>query len=134
MKIRRLYFYLFYKMYNFWETVSIPAFWSDAKATLSIIILEEFTVTSIMMYYKIFFCQTSELLKQKWVFISMCAVLFLLNYFIFLYKKKWQQYFDEFDKLTKERNNKLGIFVSIFLMFLLANFTYACYLYLKMPY
>lgn len=42
MKIKEAFNYLFYTFYTFWEFVSIPKFWSDAKAIFSIIVLEMF--------------------------------------------------------------------------------------------
>ena len=52
MRLKRAYNYLFYKLYKFWEAVSVPKFWSDAKAVLILAVLQEFTALSLMMYYK----------------------------------------------------------------------------------
>ena len=59
------YRYLFYKLYRFWEAASIPAFWSEVKAIICIVALEEFTVAALMAYYKVFIDTNSGLLQEN---------------------------------------------------------------------
>lgn len=52
-KIKRAYYYFFYKLYKFWDYVSYPKFWSHWKAGISIVVLELWGVFMIINYYYI---------------------------------------------------------------------------------
>ena len=52
-EMKKAYYYLFYKLYKFWEYISIPKFWSDFKAIVSIIALEIWSFFSIINFYEL---------------------------------------------------------------------------------
>lgn len=112
-KIKRAYYYLFYKLYKHYEDSSTP-WWSDFKANTSIGALEIWLLLSILNYFLLFTGKKiGELnLQQPLIFIPI-AVLFLLHYFSFIHNDIWKKYNREFDQLPKEKNKKNGIIVWI---------------------
>jgi len=127
--MRKAYCYLFYKLYKFWESISIPKFWSDAKAILIIAVLQGFTALSLMVYYKVFFNESSHLLTQKWIYVVIGLFCFLPNYFFFYRTDYWKQIVHQYDKWPERKNNKGSISVGLFIFFIIVNFIVACCLY-----
>lgn len=104
----KLYYYLFYKLYKFWETA--PArFWSEWKASLSIVILQIWFVASLFVYYKVFVNNYYQFNKN--LFILLGITLFVINYYTFHYNDKWKNKVEEFNKLPKNKNFFGGIIV-----------------------
>jgi magnesium-transporting ATPase (P-type) len=131
MKIKELYNYFFYAIYSFWEEISIPKFWSDAKAIFSMITLEAITALSALVYYRFFFNRHSDLLKQKWVYILIFVLTVSFNYYSFIFKDQSKQIVSKYDKWTKEKIDKGNLWVWIIILITLANFIFACCLYSK---
>src|ERR1700727_1493399 len=112
----KAYYYLFYKLYKFWEQLSIPKFWSDAKALFSILTLKVFIIIPLTVYYKFFINKNSNLLKEKWLYIFVGALFFFADYFLFLHKDKWKQIVHKYDKWPETKNNTGSILVAVFIL------------------
>lgn len=114
------YYYLFYKLYKFWEYISVPRFWSDVKASLSIDLLILFAVSSVFFYFDISF-------GDKSVFLAcLILMLFVSNYFL-LKETVWRGYIDYFETLPKSKNRKGGILVWSIILLILLSFVHSIY-------
>ncbi|ATL75940.1 hypothetical protein IQ37_12740 [Chryseobacterium piperi] len=120
MYLKKAYYYLFYKLYKFWEYISIPRFWSDVKASLSIDLLILFTIASIFFYFDLSFGSKTKFL------ICLILMLFVSNY-LFLRNSNWKDYINHFEKLSKTQNNKGTIIVCTIIILILINFIYSIY-------
>lgn len=127
----KAYCYLFYKLYKFWEAVSVPRFWSDAKAVLILAVLQELTALSLIMYYKTYINQNTHLFAEKWIYILTCALCFFPNFFFFYYNDYWKQIVHQYDKWPESKNKRGSVLVGVFIAVIIGNFIIACCLYKK---
>jgi len=119
MKIIKIYYYFFYQLYKFWEWISYPKFWSDFKATVSIIFLEIGIIYSGIFYYSYI---TNTKLENTNILEILIGILIIgLNYFSFIHLDKWKEYNAEFDKLPKKKNIIYGIIVWVIIITILVN-------------
>lgn len=128
MNLEKMYYYLFYKLYKFWETISTPKFWSDWKASLSVDILGLFFVSSIFIYYKVFVNKYIHLDDSDLPIAIIVILVSVVNYFIFHHKDRWKEIVHDFDKWPKEKNKKGGIIVWSIIFAIIANLLFAFYL------
>lgn len=124
--MKRAYYYLFYKLYKFWEAASDPKFWSDWKAGVTIVTMELWIIISAMNYYNVFINKYFEITKAK---LSIWGIIIvIINYFAFLHTDVWRLYIKEFDQLPK-RKNKHGTWVVLsVVLFVAVNFIFSFYL------
>ena len=127
----KAYCYLFYKLYKFWDAISIPKFWSDAKGVLTLVVLQELTALSLIVYYKTFINQNTQLLTEKWVYILTCALCFFPNFFFFYYNDNWKQIVHRYEKWPESKNNNGGVLVAVCIFAMVGNFIVACCIYKK---
>ncbi len=128
MNIKRAYFYFFYKLYKFWECVSVPKFWSEWKALLSVMVIELWLLASLGIYYTVITKKGMVLsLTKPIIFIPLAAIL-VINYLTFLPNNIWEQYVQEFDKISKKKNNIWGFVVWVVILAIIANFIFYFYL------
>ena len=125
-KIKRAYYYLFYKLYKWYEKAPV-VWWSDWKAVVSIVALEVWVITSGFIYYKILFNRHIHLSDSQWDLI-ICALLIIIpNYLIFIHTDKWRDYIREFDQLPKRTNKIGGWIVFGVILLIIANLIFAFY-------
>lgn len=122
----RAYYYIFYKLYNFWEKVSFPKFWSAFKAGVSLIALEIWLVMSLINYYNIFINRQFYLTKN--IFLVIGILVAAVNVVIFTYLDLWKEYNKEFDLLSKKKNIIGGIIVWSIIVLIIINLIYSFYL------
>lgn len=108
----RAYYYIFYKLYKFWDYVSIPKFATEWKAGFSIIVLQIWIYFSCLNYYF-----SSNNLKTHVNFFDPFIVvpfilILLIDYIAFVYNNHiWKNYKIEFDQFSKKKNFIGGIIV-----------------------
>lgn len=124
--MKTIYYYVFYTLYNFWEFVSAPKIWSDAKATLTISIIELFIVYTLIIYYKLFINRTSHL--GEGLTLIVLSLIFVVgpNVFLFIYSDKWKDKIKEFDCWPEKKNEVGRIIVWSSIIFIIINFIVAC--------
>jgi hypothetical protein len=132
-KVKEIYFYLFYKMFKFWEVASVPKFLSEVKAIICLIALEELLVATVLAYYAVFIDNSSNLLREKWIYFLFGALIIFPNCFIFLYQDRWKLIVAHHGKFNVERRNKGGLLVGSAILVIVLNFFISFYLYLKLP-
>ena len=125
MNIKKAYYYLFYSLYKFLDSVSIPKFWSDAKAVLTISVLELFIIYSLIIYYRLI-NRASHF--GEGALIIVLSVLFIAtpNFLIFIYSDTGKNIFVEFDKWPDAKKDKANIFVWGLIILIIANLIIAC--------
>jgi hypothetical protein len=128
MKSREVYYYLFYKLYKFWETVSTPKFWSDWKASLSMDVLIYFLVQAFFIYYNVLIDRESDLGESTIEVILLVGVVSISNYFIFHHKDQWREIVHEFDKWPKEKNKRGNIIAATVIFTIIVNLIFSFYL------
>lgn len=121
----KLYYYLFYQLYKFWEFVSIPKFWSDFKAGISIATLEMWLVAGLINYYRIYIDQ--EIMLSKNFYVGIAVFVFGLNYLSFVYTNRWKEYNEEFDQLPRYKNIIGGFIVWIIIILITFSFWTSAY-------
>lgn len=127
--MKRAYYYLFYKLYKFWEYVSFPKIWSDFKAGVSMGALEMWLVAGLINYYRIYI--DHEMTFSKNLYIGMVVFVIGLNYFSFVHTDKWKEYNAEFEQLPRKKNIIGGIIVWIIIISIIAGFFTSAYLVQK---
>jgi len=122
----RAYYYLFYKFYKFWEKVSIPRFWSEWKASLSIIVTQIWLMISLFVYYKVFIDRYYQLNES--LLFTIGFILFIINYLAFHQKDKWKTIVEEFDNLSKKKNTIGSIIVWSLVILIIVIIIFSFYL------
>jgi hypothetical protein len=125
-KIKKAYYYLFYKLYRWYERG--PSVWlSDWKAELSIDVLLIFIGISLVVYYTIFFDRYLSIGNGNILLIGYLLLIATPNYFIFHHRDRWKDIVKEFDKLPKLKNKIGGWIVFGVVMLIIANMVFAFY-------
>lgn len=127
----RVYYYLFYKLYKFWDKISIPRFWTDFKAGVSIIALEIWILFSIFNSYSIIKNEKIDIEFTNPIIILPLIFIFILNYLCFVHSDKWKEYNEEFDKLPRKKNIIGGIIVWTIIILITVGFWTSAYLVQK---
>ncbi|GIV28663.1 MAG: hypothetical protein KatS3mg027_2477 [Bacteroidia bacterium] len=130
-KIKKAYYLLFYKIYRFYKSMEDDGF-ADWKAGLVIQTLQIFVMFIIIG-------QTEIITKHKlipagdpkiWA-TPIAIMLAIFNYYIFLHRRNWKNYEEEFRSYSRQKNRLINfiVFCIIFGTLLLLIFT--LYLYSK---
>ncbi|WP_454046225.1 hypothetical protein [Chryseobacterium sp. Marseille-Q8038] len=130
MSIKKMYYYLFYKLYKHYENSSEP--WlSNWKAGVSIGILEIWLLLSIGNYFLITTNKTVHLNLLQPIVIIPVTIVFIFNYLSFDYKDTWKKYNEEFDQLSRDQNKKGGVIIWSIIILIITNMIFSYLLLLK---
>jgi|SRR5690554_58203 len=127
VKIKTGYFYLFYKLYKFYEKGS-SVWWSHGKAILTLDVVLFLLVYSFIVYYAVFINRTTNIggeIQTIWI---LGALILIPNYFIFEHRDQWKEIVVRFDKLPKKKNIIGGWIVLLIVLIILINLIYSFYL------
>ena len=124
--IKTVYYYLFYKIYKFWEKADIR-WWSDWKASLTMDILIVFMIMSIETFYRVLINPYMQHLSNG-VYIVLTLAVAIMNYFIFDHSDRWKVIIERFDRLPKRTNRIGGWIVFGFIMLVLFCLIFSFYL------
>jgi len=107
MFLIKLYYYFFYHIYKHYERGDV-VFWSKWKACLTLMFIEIWSYISLLSYLSVYKNIKFELGLTKPIIYIPLAVIFLVNYFLFLYDESLtERYLLKFDQLP-ERKNVIG--------------------------
>nr|WP_294860811.1 hypothetical protein [uncultured Fluviicola sp.] len=128
MKLNKIYPYLFYKLYRWYENRSF-AWLSDWKASFVIIVLEIWIIVSFLIYYKLFFNPEADIIGKEIIWGGMVLALSLIDYLVFHTRNQWKNYVKEFDRLSTRTNRIGGWIVFGVITLITVNFIFSFYLY-----
>ncbi|ROI04544.1 hypothetical protein EGI16_07705 [Chryseobacterium sp. G0240] len=120
MRLIKIYYYFFYFFYKFWDRISLPKFWSDTKAVITLIVLKSFIFISILYYTDL------ELTKFQLILISLLFIIFP-DLYLFVFKSEWKDFIIHYDHLPKSENRMYKLFVVFIVFLIIANFMYSRY-------
>ncbi|MGG5211121.1 hypothetical protein ACQWU4_19565 [Chryseobacterium sp. MIQD13] len=133
-KIKRAYYYIFYKIYKsiiYTSEMVGGEFWSDFKAGIVLLTLELWTIGSFLNYYSIINNKKLNIDVIGPILLISLILFCVLNYFAFVRTDIWKEYNEEFDKLSEEKNKKGTTIVWIIVISIAVNFFGSVYLLQK---
>ena len=83
----RVYYYIFYKLYKFWDFIS-PEFWTDFRAGVSIIALELWILFSIFNIRSLIKNELLEFEITHPIIIIPFILILVINYLLFVHTDK----------------------------------------------
>lgn len=128
-KIKIAYYLFFYKFYRLFRSLSEDG-WADWKAVIVIQTLQWFLIAIILLQIEISHRASILLENNTKVWLILLAIaLAILNYRIFLQKKKWKTYEHKFRKYSRQKNRIINfiIFCLVFAILIMLIFTYYQY-------
>ena len=131
MKPKKVYQYLFYKLYKFYDVDSIwlgAKRWTDWKASFSLLVLEFWLLISFYNYYDVFTEKDFSSYSKNIISLATLLILVIIKYFVFEQRNRWKEYIIEFDKWPKKKNKIGTIMVWMLVLFIMANFIFSFYL------
>lgn len=127
MKIKSLYYYLYYRIYKFLESTADIKFLISWKTSVIIDMLAVFICLSLTIYYSVFTGTILNLENSKLIVGLYIAIIGIPNYFIFQHNDRWKKIVDEFDKSNK-KIKKGGYVVFFLIVLVVANLIFSYYL------
>jgi len=121
MNLKRAYYYLFYKFYQFAEA-SPSTLPSDYVAAVTIGWLEVMLWASLKLYYSEIFHEFDHLSFISFQILVPFFIIAIANYWAFIHNENWKVYFKKFDKLSEEKNDNGTLVVIGVVLFVILNF------------
>ncbi|MPT31211.1 MAG: hypothetical protein E2600_06010 [Chryseobacterium sp.] len=121
-KIKKAYYYLFYKLYKMSEAA--PSRWlSDWKASFAIGVLEIWSVLSAINYYAIFTNTKLHLRFTNPIILIPFISIVILHYFAFVRDGSiWRRYNESFENFSKQKNLTGSIIVWTIIIFIIISY------------
>lgn len=129
MSIKKLYYYFFYKIYKSIQYTSAPFgdFLNGFKAGVVMIVLQLWTVFSLINYYSVITGSKVELSVSKPIMYIPLIIILGFNYYTLDYSNIWKSYNNKFDQLTKRKNIIGSWIVLSIVIIVIANFIFSFY-------
>jgi len=126
MSIKKAYYYLYYKLYNFAVSISDDAI-NEWKPLVTIGILQVMIIAEIFVWYSILTKKILTLANPLTSILLIVAVIGLSNYFFFLHRNKWKGYIAEFKQYGKRKKKIGGIIVFLLIASVVASVIFSFY-------
>ena len=127
MSLLEMYYYVFYKFYNFFKKLFPNRPGNKFRAIMLMVILELWLWFGVLNYWDVVIQQQTEadLLSFK-MLIPILAIL-LLKWFLFIKDDRWRGYEQKFDHWLKKKNEKgawivIGITVFIVISSIISTY------------
>lgn len=124
----KAYYYLFFKLYQFWEFASIPAFWSDFKAAISITGLEIWLFFTLLNIGDLITNQKLEAKITDPIFIIPIGFIIVTNFLLFIYSDEWKEHNEEFKHLPRYKNIIGGFIIWLLIIVITFGFFYSTHI------
>lgn len=111
--IGRVYDYLFFTFYRFWEKAP-SRWWSEWKAGVTMIFLW-IAIISIISNFKMYLFRTASLSDYPILALSLCFVIGIMHHFMYTRNDKWRNKILKFRDIDK-RKDTYGILTVIVLV------------------
>ena len=115
MKLKKAYYYLYYKLYNIGMAIS-DDFLREWKPFVTIVALETMILMEIMIWYIVVTRKSITVPNPSAVFVPMTIIIAFFNYLFFLEKSKWRRYIAEFEEYDKQKGS-LGFWMVLLIVF-----------------
>lgn len=125
-KIKRAYYYIFYKIYKsiiYTSEMVGGEFWTAFKAGIALFALELLFLGSLLNYYSIIINTKLKITITSPIILILC----IINYFSLIHTDIWKQYYKEFDILPEERNKKGSLIVWTIAALIFINYCGSAY-------
>ncbi len=126
MKLKRAYYYFYYKLYKFAILISDDAL-NEWKPLTSILVLQVLLLIEIIVWYSVITKRIFVINYPLITFLPIVAALGIKNYLFFLNKNKWKNYIDGFEKYDKKKKYLGGIIVLFIVAGIIASVILAFY-------
>jgi predicted MFS family arabinose efflux permease len=125
MGVKQLYGYFFYTFYRLWLIVEgafgAPLrFTKEKTASICMLAVEIWLGFAVGGYIGHFF--NIHVHIPFFIVLVPCAILFLINWFIFEKNDKWKDYVHEFDKWAKGKNRKGASLGAVIILLIIVSF------------
>ena len=125
MKLKKAYYYLFYKIYKSGVAVSDDAL-NEWKPLCTILLLQVFLIVEVFTWITIFTKNRFSVAQPRLTFFSVVAILGIANYMFFLHKNSWKKYIKEF-KVYDKSTPLGGILVFLLILIIVASPVFGFY-------
>ena len=120
MSIKKAYYYLYYKLYNFAVSISDDAI-NEWKPLVTILILQVLLIAEIFIWYSIATKKILIITNPLTSFLPIVAAIGIANYIFFLHGDKWKNYIAEFKQYDKRKKSAGGIVVFLVIALILVS-------------
>ena len=120
--MEKIYYFVFYTLFVFWEKVSIPKFYSEFKAGLSILLIQIFIYYSIIYSYLIITNKEFNFDLKNPILLIPLGTIFLINIFLTNVSSKWKYYYPKFDNLQNIKKIKYMSITWLFILSIIVMF------------
>jgi hypothetical protein len=132
MSIYEMYYYFFYKIYNFFKDITPVNRGKKYQAVSAIISFELFFIFSLFNYHDVLFWQYTETTFFSYAVLIPLAIIIFINWFLFSRNDDWIKYIEKFDNYSIDKNRKGGWIVFVIIVFIVANFIISCTLFMPL--
>lgn len=126
MSMKKAYYYLYYKLYNFAVSISDDAI-NEWKPLVTIGVLQIMIIVEIFVWYSILTKKILTLTNPLASILPIVAVIGVANYFFFLHRNRWKNYIAEFKQYDKKKKSVGGIVVFLIISLVLASVIFSFY-------
>ncbi|WP_299568502.1 hypothetical protein [uncultured Pedobacter sp.] len=123
--MKRAYDYFFYSLYRFSQAAP-SKWWSEYKVWLSITVLEGFLCFSVIFYTSAYL-KKNILPESQFAVILFTILLLAFNYYLFLYKNKWEKVIASFDHLSKKAKIVYDFLCWLAALFIIVGLIFSIY-------
>ena len=128
MKVRDVYCYFFYKIYNFFKLLRLGEPQNIKNAIICTMSVESWILVSLNGYYYVLLHRNGQLKSLSIEVLYLLICLFIIQWFYFWRDNKWERYIKEFDLWPPQKNQIGGYIVTCVVIILFVNLCVALYL------
>lgn len=111
----KLYYFIYYSFYKFWDHISSPKMLSDFKSVITIGFIKILIFLSFLYY-------TNTVLSKIQLIIVTLLFIIIPNVYLFIYNNKWKEYFKEFELYPVKKRRKYFRIIFFCVVFVIVNF------------
>lgn len=121
--MKRAYYYLYYTIYKAWSKNYNPLLSNNFRADISLMAIKTWFVISIFAYLSLMIGTKIRISALLGIVIGVLVIGSTLYFFTF--SDKWKPYFEEFEKLSKQKKQVGGIIIWSVIILTFVNFIVA---------
>lgn len=126
MRLRKLYHYLYYKLYCFAIYISDDIL-NDSKPLITISSLEALLLIECIVWYTVITGNTVSFSQPVWVFLPIGLGITIFNFNFFIKDKRWTKHVAEFKEYDKKNKYKGNIIVFLLITAIISSLIFSFY-------